>query len=89
MSPAARALPGLGIDVVHDVIVVRFPGNDYWIDATGHVVEFEQVTRLPRNVVIGARVIARNPEAADDPAVSCAERNSTAKDVYTAGRATD
>ena len=54
MSPAARALPGLGVDVVHDVIVVRFAGNYYWIDATGDVVEFKQVTHLPRNVVIGA-----------------------------------
>ena len=42
------------VDVVHDVIVVRFAGNYYWIDATGDVVEFKQVTHLPRNVVIGA-----------------------------------
>jgi hypothetical protein len=54
MTPAARALPGLGVNVVHDVVVVWFAGNDYRIDATGHVVEFEQVTRLPRNVVISA-----------------------------------
>jgi hypothetical protein len=50
MTPAARASPGLGVNVVHDVIVVWLAGNDYRIDTTGHVVEFEYMTRLPRNV---------------------------------------
>ena len=70
MTPAAGASSGLEVNVVHDVIIVWFAGNDYRIDTTRHVVEFEHMTRLPRNVVIGARVIARNPKTADDPTVA-------------------
>ena len=53
MTPAASASSCLGVDVVHDVIIVRFAGNDYRVDTTGHVVEFEHMARLPRDVVIG------------------------------------
>ena len=89
MTPAARASSGLGVNVVHDIIIVWFAGNDYRVDTTRHVVEFEQMARLPRNVVIGARVIAGNPKTADDPAVGSIERNATAKDIDTAGAAAD
>ena len=84
MTPAARAPSGLGVNVVHDVIIVWFAGNDYRVDTAGHVVEFEYVTRLPCNVVIGARVIAGNPKTTDDPTVGNVERKATAKDVNTA-----
>jgi len=89
MTPAARASSGLGVNVVHDVIIVRFAGNDYRVDTTGHVIEFEQMTRLPRNVVIGARIIAGNPKTANDPTVGSVKRKATAKDVNTAGAAAD
>jgi hypothetical protein len=49
MTPAARASSGLGVNVVHDVVIVWFAGNDYRVDTTRHVVETEYVTRLPRN----------------------------------------
>src|SRR6185437_12920855 len=89
MTPAARASSGLGVDVVHDVIIVWFAGNDYRVDTTRHVVEFEYMTRLPRNVVIGARVIAGNPKTADDITVGSIERKATAKDVDAARAAAD
>src|SRR6476660_5793798 len=89
MTPAARAFSGLGVNVVHDVIIVWFAGNDYRVDTAGHVVEFEYVTRLPCNVVIGARVIAGNPKTTDDPTVGSVERKATAKDVNTARAAAD
>ena len=85
MTPTARASSGLGVNVVHDVIIVWFAGNDYRVDTTRHVVEFEQMARLPRNVVVGARVIAGNPKTADDPTVDSIERKATAKDVYRRG----
>src|SRR6185437_9037118 len=89
MTPAARAFSGLGVNVVHDVIIVWFAGNDYRVDTAGHVVEFEYVTRLPYNVVIGARVIAGNPKTTEDPTVGSVERKATAKDVDTARAAAD
>ena len=89
MTPAARAPSGLGVNVVHDVIIVWFAGNDYRVDTAGHVVEFEHVTRLPCNVVIGARVIAGNPKTTDNPTAGSVERKATAKDVNTARAAAD
>src|SRR5262245_35353813 len=89
MTPATRASSGLGVDVVHDVIIVRFAGNDYLFDTTRHVVKFEHMARLPRDVVIGARTIAGNPKTADDPTIGSVEGNATAKDVNTAGAAAD
>ena len=89
MTPAAGASSGLEVNVVHDVIIVWFARNDYRVDTTGHVVEFKHMTRLPRNVVIGARVVAGNPKTADDPTVGSVERKATAKDVNTARATAD
>ena len=89
MTPAASASSCLGVDVVHDVIIVRFAGNDYRVDTARHVVEFEHMARLPRDVVIGARIIAGNPKTANDPTVGSVKRKATAKDVNTAGAAAD
>src|SRR5262249_15117834 len=89
MTPAARASSGLGVNIVHDVIIVRFAGNDYRVDTTRHVVEFEHMARLPRDVVIGARIIAGNAKTADDLTVGSVEGKTTAKDVNTAGAAAD
>src|SRR5262245_27392512 len=86
MTPAARASSGLGVNIVHDVIIVRFAGNDYRVDTTRHVVEFEHMARLPRDVVIGARVIAGNPKTADDPTVGSVEGKATAKTLIPPGR---
>ena len=86
MTPAAGASSGLEVNVVHDIIIVWFARNDYRVDTTGHVVEFKHMTRLPRNVVIGARVVAGNPKTADDPTVGSVERKATAKELIPPGR---
>src|SRR5437762_1653806 len=74
MSPPpcadARHLPWLGRDVVDDVVRAQgVTAHAFW-----HVVELQTVARPPCDVVIRARGVAADAEAADDLPARVIER---------------
>src|SRR6185312_12416731 len=84
MSPPTCAhawhLTQLRRNVVHDVVwTARIAAY-----ARRHVIESQEMTRLPRNVVIGAGGVAAHPDRADQHMVRVVKRQSPTEHIYTA-----
>jgi len=85
VSPTAGGSKRVGRDVVHDVVGAQRVAAD----AAGHVVEMEVVTSSPRDIVVGARRVARHSNGAKEQAVAVVQRETTAEHVHTSHTQTD
>ena len=97
MTKAACAIAGAAVgiwsDVEDDVVrtrgIARDSANCWQRVGGGEVVETQEISDVPRDVVIRAGSIATQTDAADELMTPCVKAQSATKDVYAADFVSD
>ena len=97
MTETAGAIPGAAVgiwsDVENDVVRTRGIAGDsancWQRVGGGEVVETQEISNAPRDVVVCAGSIATQTDAADELMTPCVKAEAATEDVYAADFASD